>query len=104
MSVSITNTPSGKPIIAGTYTDTSSQFAIIGLYRLNTTTQYVNSTNLAQAAFAAGTPLVNHLKIVITSIDSATIKGTFSGDLFFNGDFTAARKTVTSGDFFVKFQ
>ena len=64
---------------------------------------YVGGTSITQAA-SYSAPLVNHMKIVITAMDSATAKGTFSGDLFLNGDFTAAKKTVTSGDFYAKFQ
>jgi len=104
MSVTITNTPSGKPIVAGTYTDTMANFAIAAAYRLNTTTTYFGATNVTQAAISIGRPVVNHLKIVITSIDASTVKGTFSGDLFLNSDPTAAKKTVTSGDFYAKFQ
>jgi len=104
MGVAITNTPSGKPIVAGTYTDTSSKFAVSMVYRMTTTVQYVNTNDITNQAANNGTPVVNHMKIVITAIDAATVKGTFSGDLYLNGDATAAKKTVTSGDFYAKFQ
>ena len=87
MSVAITNSIGGKPIVAGTYTDTTSGFIITIIYRMNTTTTYTNS-----ALAALGVPVVNHPKIVITAMDAATIKGTFSGDLYLNGDFTADKK------------
>jgi hypothetical protein len=43
----------------------------------------------------------NHLKITITSLDSTAVKGTFSGDFFFNADVTGEKKSITNGDFFV---
>ena len=105
MGVSITNSPGGKPIVAGTYTDTTANFAVAVTYGLNTTTTtYFGATNVTQAAIIFGHPVVNHIKIVITAIDASTVKGTFSGDLFLSGDPTAAKKTVTSGDFYAKFQ
>jgi len=102
--VSIDNTPSGKPIVAGTYTDTTSDFDVSFVYVVNSSTQYVGGTNETQMAVGAGVTVQNHVKIVITSIDGTSIKGTFSGDGFLNADVTGAKKTVTNGDFYAKFQ
>ena len=41
------------------------------------------------------------MKIVITAIDSSTVKGTFSGDFYYMGDISGAKKTITNGDFYV---
>ena len=100
ISLIIDNFPSGKPIVAGTYTDTTSDFDVALFYTQNLSAGYAGGTSVT-----AGATVSNHVKIVITSIDTtSTIKGTFSGDVFLNGDVTAAKKTFTNGDFFVKFQ
>lgn len=99
ISLIIDNAPSGKPIVAGTYTDTTSDFEVALFYTQNLTAAYAGGTTVA-----AGLAIQNHVKIVITSIDTtSSIKGSFSGDLFLNGDVTAAKKTFTNGDFYVKF-
>jgi len=100
MNLIIDNAPSGKPLAAGTYTDTTSAFDVALFYTQNTTTAYAGGTSVTTGASVT---IQNHVKIVITSIDSTAIKGTFSGDVFLNGDVTAAKKTITNGDFYVKF-
>ena len=102
ISLIIDNFPSGKPIVAGTYTDTTSDFEVALFYTQNLTAGYAGGTSVTAGA---GVTIQNHVKIVIASIDTtSSIKGTFSGDLFLNGDATAAKKTFTNGDFYVKFQ
>ena len=98
--LSINNSPSGKPIVAGTYTDTSANFEIVFEYVKNATTAYVGGTLITAAA---GTSVKNHTKIIITSIDAHTIRGTISGDAFLNSDITEAPTTVTNGDFYAAF-
>jgi hypothetical protein len=95
--IELTRTNASGSIVAGTYTDTSSTVLISGMYTASQSASYLCGT---------GTPAVNynHLKIVISSIDKTSVKGSFSGDFFLNDDPSAAKKSITSGDFYVKFQ
>lgn len=104
LSFNIGSVSLSHPIIAGTYTDTSTVFAISAVYRTDLSMQYIGNNEITKEALRVGSPVVNHLKIVITSIDSAAIKGTFSGDLLLNGKAGQPAKTLTNGDFFVKFK
>ena len=95
----------GKPIVAGTYTDTSSTGFHVGFtYVGQGQATWIGSTSTAADAAGAQITIKNHLKIVITSVDATSIKGSFSGDLYPNGDVTGTPLTVTNGDFYVKFQ
>jgi hypothetical protein len=104
LSLSLTNDPGQATFKAGTYSDTASGYAIGGVYKATTANQYVAGSSVTQPALGSGTPVTNHFSVIITSIDSATIKGTFSGDYFLYGDPTAAKVTITNGDFYAKFQ
>ncbi|HWK02920.1 MAG TPA: hypothetical protein VNS58_04785 [Puia sp.] len=102
-SIDIDNSLSLDSIVAGTYTDTTSHFTVSGAHTRDTTTLYEAGTILASDASNTGTALVNHLKLIITSIDNKSIRGTFSGDFYFNGDISAAKESITSGAFYVTF-
>ena len=91
-------------IVAGTYADTSTVFDVEAYYTPTLTTEYDAGNTLAQEGVNTVTTYANHFKLVITSIDSVSIKGTFSGDFYFNGDLSAAKKSFTNGDFYAKFQ
>jgi hypothetical protein len=94
----------GLPIIAGTYTDTSGNFALSSYYLLvvnqDSTAQYEAGTYLA----GLGDPITNHLTIIVTSVTGGYISGTFSGDYFLGGDPKAAKKAITGGQFYAKLQ
>jgi hypothetical protein len=94
----------GLPIVAGSYSDTSSGFDLSAYYLLvvseDSTVQYGAGTSLA----GLGDPIVNHLTIVITAIAGGHISGTFSGDYFLNGDPKAIKKTITGGVFYAPLQ
>ena len=102
--IDVSNGPSSDSIVAGNYSDTSSNFNVSGVYMSNATTEYDAGTMLAYDASNTGTTLTNHLKLTITSMDKTSIRGTFSGDFYFNDDISAAKKTITSGNFYAKFQ
>ena len=100
--ISITNEPSGDTIIAGTYSDTSSRF--------NVDLEYLTSASLAGIDYEGGTdwdgynssvgnPVTNHVKLVITSVTATTISGTFSGNVYVDGDATTTPFSITSGSF-----
>ena len=85
----------------GNYSDTASTYGLSANYNPTTNESYIAGGEVI--AYPTGTlPTgVNHLKITISSLDSTAVKGTFSGDFFYNADPTAAKKTITNGDFYV---
>jgi len=88
----------------GVYTDTASSVFLQATYRQTLASQYEAGTPTEGTAIATGMTITNHFTLVITAIDSVSIKGSFSGDYFLNGSPANAKKTITNGDFYVKFQ
>jgi hypothetical protein len=105
MDVLVSSNNPNQIVGAGTYNDSSSVYTILLAYAPSVTgTGYTGGTPVSDSARALGIPIANHLQVVITSINSAEVQGTFSGDIFLAGDASAARKTVMNGSFFAKFQ
>ena len=98
------NSNGGGPIVARTYADTSTVFDMSATYFVNLSTQFEAGSSVESLAAGASIPITNHFKLVITSINSTAIQGTFTGDFFSNGDPTAAVKTITNGAFYAQFQ
>jgi hypothetical protein len=84
----------------GAYSDTTVGYSLTGSFTTSGAQAYASGTSVTGEASSAGVS-VNHLKITITSLDSTAVKGTFSGDFFFEGDLTGTKQTITNGDFFV---
>jgi len=103
MILQIDNNFSDKSIVAGTYSDTSTSFGIQAIYTVSLATQYYGGSAITDEAANAGAPVKNHVKIVITSIDDKTVKGTFSGDLYANGDVSGTPTPMINGDFYAAF-
>lgn len=90
------STPGAK-FGVGTWTDSSQNYAVVGVYAPVTLQDYASGN-----AVTAGTNYKgNHLTITITSMDSTAVKGTFSGDFFLQGNLSGTKKTITNGDFYV---
>lgn len=85
----------------GTYSDASTNIVVTGTYNPSIATAYISLSPTPFTTLPAGT---NHYTLTITAFDSKTVKGTFSGDVFLNGDASAAKKTLTYGDFYVPWQ
>ncbi len=85
----------------GTYSDTAGKYSLMGVYNPTLNESFVGGTQSTGYASNIGVTGLNHLKLVITSLDSAAVKGTFSGDFYFNADLSGAKKSITNGDFFV---
>jgi len=112
----VTNSPTGEtialsvsnvygrpqPIKVGTYSDTSTLYDVSGSYQTSLTDSYAAGTTVFQFNGSASPAVVNHFKLVITSLDSNSVKGTFSGDFFSGGGTDQPKKTITNGDFYVK--
>jgi hypothetical protein len=102
LSVSWGNTsPNSANFTTGAYSDTATAYYIGGNYNPSTTVAYVSGSGVTAAVGSSLPSGVQRLKITITSVDSTAVKGTFSGDFFFNGDVTQGKKTITNGDFYV---
>jgi hypothetical protein len=101
LALSWTNTALGTIFTTGTYNDTASKYAIGAIYNPTATESYGAGSGVTGDLTGTNATGINRLKIIITSLDSTAVKGTFSGDFFFNGDPTEAKKTVTNGDFYV---
>jgi hypothetical protein len=87
----------------GSYQDTASSFDVQATYRQTLASQYEAGSPTAGTALSTGTIITNHFTLVITAIDSVSIKGSFSGDYFLDGNPGNAKKTITNGDFYAKF-
>ncbi|HEV2483229.1 MAG TPA: hypothetical protein VGS79_26370 [Puia sp.] len=83
----------------GTYSDTSINYGIVGTYIPGGTQEYVSGSGIYLLAESSGATIANHLKIVITAVDSTHVQGTFSGDFYYGSTITGAIKTITNGDF-----
>jgi hypothetical protein len=93
-------TAANTPIIAGTYSELDTDDFV-------TTGQYDPNKDAAKFV-AGGVSSFNPLKIVITSIDDKTVKGTFSGAFFFTSASSIPQpsenpKNFTQGEFSVNF-
>ena len=86
-------------IVAGTYSDTSTRFTVDLSYDQDNTgsTSYDGGTSVGGSQGTGS--VAQHVVITISSITSNSIKGTFSGDVYLNGDPTSTLLTVTSGSF-----
>jgi len=99
--IMLTNTD-GKLFAAGTYTDDMDQVDMQAVYTVSVAKQYYAGTMMASDAVTQQITIKNHLKIVITAIDTKTVKGTISGDLFDGGDVTVAPTAMVNGDFYAQ--
>ncbi|HEV3325066.1 MAG TPA: hypothetical protein VG052_05655 [Puia sp.] len=88
----------------GSYPDTASGFDVQATYRQTLTSQYEAGTPTAGTALVTGKTITNHFTLIITAIDTVSIKGTFSGDYFLDGSPANAKVTITNGDFYAKFR
>ena len=69
----------------------------------NASITYIDNIDLFGNIFSNGHPTSNPFIIVVTSLNSTSIQGTFYGDIFHNGDSTQTLETVTNGKFNVNF-
>ena len=100
----INNDPSHGNFNSGVYTDTSTAYTVLTTYAINSV-EYEAGQSMALDAVAYGVTIAHHFKVIITSIDNNTIRGTFSGDYYPNMDVRSTTKlNITNGDFYAKFQ
>ena len=84
----LTNLPGYDSIKAGVYPDTQTKYEVLASYSGNASLpdDYEAGTSTFQEAVRAGNTITNHFTVTITSLTAQTVKGSFSGDFFFNGD------------------
>lgn len=103
LGIYLNNSPSTDNIVPGQYEDLSADFTLLTTYGANGK-DYESGQSVAEEAAANGITLTNHFKVNITSMDSKSVKGTFSGDYYDAGNVQTGEKlTITNGSFHVKF-
>lgn len=101
----IDNIPSDNPIVAGTYDHTSVDFDMLATYsNEGTGMDFESGSSVDEDAITYAVTIANHFRLTIQSIDGSTIKGTFSGDFYDQGDPRESKKSVTNGEFYLKFR
>ena len=95
-----TNTSAGTNLGLGTWSDTATNYTIVGSYLVTPYEGYSAGTDFATRASQGGVTITNHLKINITYMDSTNVKGTFSGGFYYLSEPTGAKKTIT-GEFYL---
>lgn len=100
----VDNIPSGNEIAPGTYTGTMADFGLLGTFTDATAGHdWYGGSSVEEDAVTYSAPIANHFTLTIQSIDGA-IKGTFSGDFYNDGDPRESKKSVTNGEFYLKFR
>lgn len=104
MGIYLNNYPGSGTFTTGEYTDASTSFTLLATYESGGKS-YEAGQSVAEDAAANSITIANHFKTTITQINDKTIRGTFSGDFYENGDVqTGAKISITNGEFYVKFQ
>jgi hypothetical protein len=92
-----------KKVIEGEYTDQDADFMLNSVYTDSSRLKnYIASSSFAVLAEAAGTIISNHLKVIVTELKNSTVRGTFSGDFYENGDPHGAMIKIKEGEFYLK--
>jgi hypothetical protein len=100
----IDNFPTAAAILPGIYLDNSPDYTLLSTYNINGL-EYEAGETVAENAINDGITIANHFTVNITEKTSTTIRGTFSGDFYFEADVQNGDKiTITNGEFYAKFQ
>ena len=94
------------PIVAGDYHDVSTDFELLATYSedVSGVDDYEAGTSVAEDASNQSVIIPNHFIVHLTELSSSVAKGQFSGDFYKNGDPSGTKKSITEGDFHVKFK
>jgi hypothetical protein len=104
MGIYMDNDPVHGSFSAGEYTDNSPSFSVVTTYNKNGI-EYKAGQSVAIDGVYYGIPIAHHFKVTITSINSNTIRGTFSGDFYKDGNVQSTDKlNITNGDFYAQFR
>jgi hypothetical protein len=95
------NDPGLGSLTTGVYHDLGTTYTLLAAYYINGIS-YEAGQSMAENA-ATHSITINHFSVNITSMSSSTMRGTFSGDFFQDGDVVSGTKlTITEGEFYVK--
>lgn len=103
MGIYIDNYPGGATISAGAFQDNATNYTLLSTYT-NNAIDYEAGQSVAEDGVLYNVPIASHFKVNITSMDSHTARGTFSGEYYKDGDVHTTPLSITNGDFYVKFQ
>lgn len=105
MGIYIDNSASGDDIGSGLYEDSSPDFTVLATFTdAAAVIDYESGTSIYEDAITYGHTIANHLKVTIQSNDGKTMKGTFSGDFYPDGNLNGTKKSITNGEFYLKWQ
>lgn len=92
---SVSNSPSGNTIGPATYAEADgSGFLTSALYKVSQSASYAAGFQVSPS---------NPFTITFTELSTTEAKGTFSGDVYENNGLGPAKKTLTVGEFNVRF-
>ena len=104
MGIYVNNFPGSSNITTGQYEDNSASFTLLTTYA-NNAIEYEAGQSVAEEAVTYNVTIANHFKVIISSLDNKSAKGTFSGDYYEDGNVqNGTRLSITNGDFYVPFQ
>jgi hypothetical protein len=90
-------------VTEGEYADSTTGFQAHSVYVDSVSNEvYVSGSNLQIAAAGSGITIPDHLKITVTELGEFTVRGTFSGDFYLNGDISGKMIKITDGLFYLK--
>ncbi len=100
--VGIVLTSAEADIGPNTYTDAGTAHHLIGSYQIGIDgVAYGGGTEVNLQAVSGNKTIVNHFKVVISSVTENAVRGTFSGDVYKDDDIDAEKKTLLDGSFYV---
>ena len=104
LGIYINNSPGGGAIQAGQYNDNTPDRIVLTTYE-NGGSAYEAGHTVADQAVIYNVPIANHFKVTISELTTNGVaRGTFSGDYYKDGDVHSTKISITSGEFYVKFQ
>ena len=103
LGIYLNNDPGGSNIASGQYQDAATSYTLLTTYQ-NSGREYEAGQTVAQDAATDNITIANHFKVIITSMDKNTTRGTFSGDYYENGDVQGTKISITNGEFYAPIQ
>ena len=104
MGIYIDNYSAGATIGAGQYLDNTNNYTLLTTHESGGLTYEAGQT-VASNGVQYNVPIAQPCKVIITEINANSVKGTFQGDYYEDGDVVSgAMIHVTNGSFHAKFQ
>ena len=97
----VNNVPGQKDITTRTYADSDTEFQVLTTY-LDTSGVFYEAGTPVYAGGLNDDAIATHFQVVISSLSTDAIAGTFKGSYYAEGDVTAPKKEITEGKFRIK--